>query len=306
MQSASLNWPRVPRGYPKWRLGRQTAKRANSLRHSPLPSSASLRATQCTWRRALRGRGKVARQRYAVVVRIYIHRARPLRYSSLAMKTATRYLARRMRMSDIPQVLEIERESFPTMWPPTAFRRELQQNRLAHYIVISERNPGILAEDNAIDGPGAIGRILGEIRQILSGNETSDLPPPDERPELIVGFVGVWMLPDEAHIVTIAVRESHRRLGVGEMLLQESIELARDKSQSLITLEVRVSNTPAIELYRKYGFEEAGLRPRYYSDNREDAYILTASGITSGQYSGLLAGLRAEHRRRFGDFDSLA
>lgn len=223
------------------------------------------------------------------------------------MKTATRFLARRMRISDIPQVLEIERESFPTMWPPTAFRRELQQNRLAHYIVIGEQNPHAEPEDEDIsdeEATGPIGRFLGEIRHILTG-DGPHLPSPDARPELIVGFVGVWMLPDEAHIVTIATRESHRRQGIGEMLLQEAIELARDKAQSLVTLEVRVSNEPAIALYYKYGFEEAGLRPRYYSDNREDAYILTATGVTSDQYNTRLTDLRKEHRRRFGDFDTI-
>jgi ribosomal-protein-alanine N-acetyltransferase len=223
------------------------------------------------------------------------------------MKIATRYLVRRMRIADIPQVLEIERESFPSMWPPTAFRRELQQNRLAHYIVIGERNPDAPGADDFDDDleRGPIGRFLGEIRQILTGDDPAHLPAPDDRPELIVGFVGVWMLPDEAHIVTIAVRESHRRRGVGEMLLLAAIDLAREKMQSLVTLEVRVSNTAAIQLYEKYGFEEVGLRPRYYSDNREDAYILTAGGITNRAYTDRLAERREDHRRRFGDFDTL-
>jgi ribosomal-protein-alanine N-acetyltransferase len=223
------------------------------------------------------------------------------------MKIATRYLARRMRIADIPQVLEIERESFPAMWPPTAFRRELQQNRLAHYIVVCEHNSRIAEDEGEGDGPGPIGRILGEIKHILSGDhDEGALPPPEARQELIVGCIGVWMMPDEAHIVTIATRESHRRQGIGEMRLQEAIELAREKAQSLVTLEVRVSNLAAIALYRKYGFEEVGLRPRYYSDNREDAYILTATGVTSDDYGARLAALRAEHRRRFGDFETLA
>ena len=64
-------------------------------------------------------------------------------YPIRAMVIAVRYLVRPMRLEDIPQVMEIERESFPTMWPPTAFRRELQQNRLAHYIVVVEDNPRV-------------------------------------------------------------------------------------------------------------------------------------------------------------------
>ena len=224
------------------------------------------------------------------------------------MKTATRFLVRRMSLSDIPQVLEVERQSFPSMWPPTAFRRELQQNRLAHYIVIGEANAAVAAASGA-DGSmesGPISRFLGEIKHILTGDDPVNLPPPEERAELITGFIGVWMLPDEAHIVTIAVRDSHRRQGIGEMLLIAALDLAREKSQPLMTLEVRVSNDAAIQLYDKYGFEQVGLRPRYYSDNKEDAYILTANAVTTSDYTGLLATLREDHRDRYGDFDVLA
>ncbi|MEX0682539.1 MAG: ribosomal protein S18-alanine N-acetyltransferase [Dehalococcoidia bacterium] len=223
------------------------------------------------------------------------------------MKTATRYLLRRMRMADIPQVLEVERQSFPAMWPPTAFRRELQQNRLAHYIVVGERNPHAAEVEGAPEDHelGPIGRFLGEIKHILTGDDPGNLPPPQDRPELIVGFVGVWMLPDESHIVTIAVRDSHRRRGVGELLLLATMDLARERAQPLVTLEVRVSNIAAIQLYEKYGFEQVGLRPRYYSDNHEDAFILTASAIDTESYGELLERLRADHDRRFGDFDAL-
>jgi ribosomal-protein-alanine N-acetyltransferase len=218
------------------------------------------------------------------------------------MKTATTLLVRPMRLEDIPQVMEIERESFPSIWPPTAFRRELQQNRLAHYIVVAEHNPRAV---DAADGErhhGPIGRIFDEVKHILQGDDPQNLPPPEERPELIVGFVGVWIMPDEAHIVTIATRESHRRRGIGEMLLISAIELAQDKRQPLVTLEVRVSNDPAISLYRKYGFEEVGRRPRYYSDNREDALILTVSSITSHHYDGHFAQLRSDHASRWEQF----
>ncbi|MCH8051917.1 MAG: GNAT family N-acetyltransferase, partial [Chloroflexi bacterium] len=145
------------------------------------------------------------------------------------MKTATRFLIRRMSLSDIPQVLEVERQSFPSMWPPTAFRRELQQNRLAHYIVIGEANPAVAAATSTdpTPEPGPISRFLGEIKHILTGDDPANLPPPEERAELITGFIGVWMLPDEMHIVTIAVRDSHRRQGIGEMLLIAALYLAR-------------------------------------------------------------------------------
>ena len=215
------------------------------------------------------------------------------------MKTAACYLVRTMRMEDIPQVMEIERDSFPTIWPPTAFRRELQQNRLANYIVVSEHNPH--ADDASTPGTGPFGRLLGEIKHLVQGDDMAALPPPSERPELIVGFVGVWLLPDEAHIVTIATRDSHRGRGIGEQLLIAAIELAQDRGQPLMTLEVRVSNEPAIKLYRKYGFEEVGRRHKYYSDNREDALILTINSIVTHRYRGTFEQLRADHARSHGD-----
>ncbi len=220
------------------------------------------------------------------------------------MKTATRFLVRRMRLSDVPQVLEVERQSFPSMWPSTAFRRELQQNRLAHYIVIGEANPAAAAHaDQRQPDPGPISRFLGEIKHILTGDDPANLPPPEERAELITGFIGLWMLPHEVHIITIAVRDSHRRQGIGEMLLIAALDLAREKTQPLVTLEVRVSNDAAIRLYEKYGFERVGRRPRYYSDNHEDANILTANAVTTSDYADRLARLREEHRTRYGEFD---
>ncbi len=216
------------------------------------------------------------------------------------MKTATILHVRPMRHSDIPQVIEIERESFPTIWPPTAFRRELQQNRLAHYIVVTERNPKPTAAAPPRHGP--VGRILGEVRHMLHGDNPQDLPAPEDRPELVAGFVGMWLMADEAHIVTIATRESHRRRGIGERLLIAAIELAQQKHQPLVTLEVRVSNGAAIALYEKYGFEEVGRRPRYYSDNREDALIFTASAVTSQAFIERFNDLRSAHARRWEHF----
>jgi ribosomal-protein-alanine N-acetyltransferase len=221
------------------------------------------------------------------------------------VKIATRYLVRPMRLADIPQVLEIERESFPTMWPPTAFRRELQQNHLASYIVIVENNPHVpsLTIYGGDRPPGPIGRIFGEIKQILGADEEVALPPIDERAELVVGFIGVWMMPDDAHIVTIATRESHRRRGIAEKLLISAIDVSRARRQPMLTLEVRVSNEPAISLYEKYGFIEVGRRVRYYSDNHEDAYILTVDSVLTRGFAERFEQLRTEHARRYGDFD---
>lgn len=222
------------------------------------------------------------------------------------MRTALRYCIRPMRIEDIPQVLEVERQSFPSMWPPTAFKRELQQNRLAHYIVATERNPAaqMPTPETEPRHSGPLGRFVGEIRQILGGEERRDLPPPEQRSELVVGFIGLWMLPDEAHIVTIAVRESHRRRGLGELLLISAIHMAQAKGQPMITLECRVTNDAALALYEKYGFQRVGRRPQYYSDNREDALIMTIDSILSDSYRARFEALKAAHKHRWGEYYS--
>jgi ribosomal-protein-alanine N-acetyltransferase len=215
--------------------------------------------------------------------------------------TALRQLLRPMGLGDIPQVMEIEQQSFPTMWPPTAFKRELQHNWLARYMVAVQRRPDTPPPETAPPPARAhgLGRFLGGLRQILD----DELPPPEDRDELIVGFIGVWLLADEAHIVTVAVRDGHRGRGVGELLLIAGIETALRESQTVVTLECRVSNDVALRLYEKYGFQRVGLRPRYYSDDHEDAYILTASGIDTTAYSQLFQRLREEHRQRCGEYE---
>src|SRR5713101_7347915 len=224
------------------------------------------------------------------------------------MRIATRYAVRAMTVADIPQVLEVERDSFPTMWPPTAFKRELEQNQLAHYIAVVERNHSIVAAVQAPVGParpvGAFERIFGEVRHLLGAEENRPLPPPDQRAELVVGFIGVWLLPDEAHIVTFGVRESRRRQGIGELLLISAIELAQNEGRELVTLECRVSNEAALALYEKYGFEKVGLRPRYYSDDHEDAYVLSLGYLLTDKHRRSLERLREDHRRRWGEFET--
>lgn len=212
--------------------------------------------------------------------------------------TALHQLVRPMDLGDIAQVMEVEQQSFPTMWPPTAFKREIQHNRLARYLVAVQRSPDAPPLDLPRRGNG-LRRLVDGLRTMLEEEPV----PPEERDELVAGFIGVWLLVDEAHVVTIAVRDSHRGRGIGELLLIAAIETALREQQETVTLECRVSNAVALRLYEKYGFQQAGLRPRYYSDNHEDAYILTASSVTSPAYRERFATLRDEHRARFGDYD---
>jgi ribosomal-protein-alanine N-acetyltransferase len=90
----------------------------------------------------------------------------------------------------------------------------------------------------------------------------------------IVGYAGLWLMVDEAHITTFAVHPEHRRRKIGERMLQRVFDIAEDIGAEWLTLEVRVSNLAAQKLYEKYGFRRAGIRRRYYSDNNEDALIM--------------------------------
>lgn len=91
---------------------------------------------------------------------------------------------------------------------------------------------------------------------------------------VIVGYGGMWLIIDEAHITNIAVRTPYRGRGYGELLLRELMKTALWLGARRMTLEVRVSNEVAQSLYRKMGFYPSGVRPAYYSDNLEDALIM--------------------------------
>ena len=92
--------------------------------------------------------------------------------------------------------------------------------------------------------------------------------------EQLVGYAGFWVAADEAQITNVAIAPACRGQGAGTQLLAALIEAARARGCTAMTLEVRPSNTPALALYRHFGFQEAGRRKGYYTDNGEDAVIM--------------------------------
>lgn len=90
----------------------------------------------------------------------------------------------------------------------------------------------------------------------------------------IVGYAGTWLIITEAHVTNVAVSGWRRRQGIGRLLMENLIDLARGEGMDSMTLEVRVSNQAARRLYQQLGFVEAGLRKNYYSETKEDALIL--------------------------------
>ncbi|MGQ9554824.1 MAG: ribosomal protein S18-alanine N-acetyltransferase [Anaerolineae bacterium] len=181
------------------------------------------------------------------------------------MATETRGLCqcvciRPMRIEDVERVAVIEQLSFSLPWPPDTYRRDLGEDSLAHYLVCE---------------------------------------CDEEQPQL-VGYIGYWLIEDEAHISTIAVHPDYRRLGLGELLLANMLDDAIKRGARSSTLEVRLSNTAAQALYLKYGFRVTGKRRRYYRDNNEDALVMTIESLTSGEFKGLFSRRQQALRERLG------
>ncbi|MGI6224769.1 MAG: ribosomal protein S18-alanine N-acetyltransferase [Peptococcales bacterium] len=150
------------------------------------------------------------------------------------MPELTGFRLRKMELGDIDQVVEIENVSFPTPWSTFAFTCELLDNNFANYLVLTLDN-----DQNTI-----------------------------------IGYGGMWIILDEAHVTNIAIAPSYRGKRLGEYLLREMMVRALAKGAEKMTLEVRVSNTNAQKLYKRLGFKATGLRKGYYLDNDEDAIIM--------------------------------
>ncbi len=110
----------------------------------------------------------------------------------------------------------------------------------------------------------------------------------------LVGYGGLWLMVDEAHITTFAIHPAWRRRRLGERLLLALLDLAIERRAGEATLEVRLSNLAARRLYEKFGFRPVGIRPRYYSDDHEDALIMTTERLDGPPMPERIARLRAE------------
>jgi ribosomal-protein-alanine N-acetyltransferase len=93
-------------------------------------------------------------------------------------------------------------------------------------------------------------------------------------PRRITAYINYWLVRDEVHLLNLAVHPSMRRRGLGRALLDHMIAFANRHRCRYVTLEVRRSNQTAIELYRRVGFAPVGIRPRYYTDDQEDAVVM--------------------------------
>ena len=210
---------------------------------------------------------------------------------------------RRLQAKDIDQVVAIEKEAFSPLWVSSPFKRDLNNKRASYLVACFDDGVSpeeILAEIEADlpedqRSPTLWSRVLG--RMGLSSNVETK---PEEAAIDIAGYVSVWYQGDEAHITEIAVKESLRSRGIGELLLIGSLEAAIEYGSKVMTLEARVSNFIAHRMYQKYSFKSVGIRKAYYSDNREDAVIMTTTPINTDEYHALFAALQSIYQKRWG------
>jgi len=155
---------------------------------------------------------------------------------------------------DAGTLAELEKIIFPAeAWSEEMFRGEFSGLNPVLYLLLVDMT------DGTVDGPNG-------------GTNGQDEPEGALR-DRVIGYAGIWLIQDEGHITNVGILPEYRRRGLAEMLVTALILAAEARGAVRETLEVRVSNAPAIALYEKLGFRPAGKRRGYYPDNHEDALI---------------------------------
>ena len=189
--------------------------------------------------------------------------------------TAPRISLRDMTRDDVPAVKRIESAAYQDAWPARLFEKELA-NGFAQYVV---------AVEETADPPPA-GPLTALRRAMFGGTH-----------ERIVGFMGVWYMVDQLHLVTIAVDPGQQRRGIGTRLLLEVFDLAMEAELNEIVLEVRESNDRARAMYEAFGFRKAGQLLDYYKDNHETAIVMLSGALSQAgeRIEAIREGLYAAH-----------
>ena len=192
------------------------------------------------------------------------------------------YTVQPMSVGDIDEVMLIDRQAFSTPWSHNAYHYEIERNDAAHYMVLRPRSA---------DAVRRLETGWERVRRWLGAPTNHDHAP-------ILGYGGLWLMYDEAHISTIAMRPDWRGRGLGELLLVGLVLKSMELNAQVVTLEVRVGNTRAQQLYRKYEFEVVGRRRKYYTDNGEDALLMTTPSLHDEGYQEHLVELGETLRER--------
>jgi [ribosomal protein S18]-alanine N-acetyltransferase len=151
----------------------------------------------------------------------------------------------------LPAVLDLDQQCLGGLWTLDGYQRE-------------------------IDSPNSDLLVLLSKESLLSAQP------------FVAGFACLWAIVDEAHITIVAVHPNYQRQSLGQTLLLALLHSAHQRGLERATLEVRISNQSALNLYQKFGFKVAGSRKAYYEDTGEDALILWRGGLQSPDFSELL------------------
>ena len=209
--------------------------------------------------------------------------------TSREASNATRIVLRDMTRADIRAVRRIESVAYEDAWPARAFDAELA-NAFARYRVAIEQPATASGE------PERLGPIATLRRRLMRRTQR----------DRIVGFIGVWYMQDQMHLVTIAVDPTQQGRGIGARLLLECMDLAREAELPEVVLEVRVTNERAKALYERFGFHRAGTLLAYYKDNGEDAHVMLSGPLDAAESQLRHTTIRDALRARgvFADLDT--
>jgi ribosomal-protein-alanine N-acetyltransferase len=177
----------------------------------------------------------------------------------------------RLTPDAIDAVVELDRRSLGGMWSLDAYQREL-------------------------DSPNSDLLVLSLPASPASSSGSVSSPPSP-----LVGLGCLWAILEEAHITLLAIHPDYWGQGFGQTLLYGLLECACQRHLEWATLEVRRSNHAALALYHKFGFQEVGLRPKYYKETGEDALVLWRSGLHRPEFQDSLTLWNSQVRDRLAD-----
>ena len=200
----------------------------------------------------------------------------------MSQPVQTYVATRQMNNSDLEQVVKIERECFTHTTRIGPELKEMKSNYLVAYVT-TEHFDNLIGQ---VESSHTVHFMPIDLTKLAIRFDE------DDRKSIIAGYLGWSNLAGQAHIISIAVASYLRGLKIGTLLLSTAIEMATSASMSDVTLEVRSSNTVAINLYNKLGFTLQGTRRGYYNDNRENALIMTTPSIGNVDHQEFLTGLR--------------
>mgnify|MGYP006271243667 CR=1 FL=1 len=186
------------------------------------------------------------------------------------MSESPELILRYMRVTDVPDVTAIDQASFAPPWPASSYRFEIKESNISYMAVLELRNhtrrPN--APQTGVGWWRLFTGVWGPANNVTGKGR-------------VVGYSGLWNIAEEAHISTIASHPDYRGRKYGEILLVGMIRRAIRLRAGYIVLEVRVSNTVAQNLYKKYGFTIHGTKPEYYHQDKEDAYDMRVQLTTA-------------------------